>query len=324
MVSKSIIAFRTQTTDLINGYPLSQVFNTDQSGFNIEFLSGRTLTNKGEQIVKSSINQSHSKTHSYTIQPMLRMDGVLPPRILIVLQEKGGVLGPQVKQPLFEHPEILIKVNSSVKVGKIILKEWFAEAFFPLIEREAILILDSLSTYKNQALFDQEKPDRITYIMSAIPAGLTGTCQPLDVYFFRLYKAFARYISDYINYNKPDIKLHLRNTILHLQSCVFFQFRSPRFNDCFKYAWFKSGLLENFDRWLRFADPNKFCFPENIFEFECTSQACGRTCFIRCSWCNKTLCFEHFFNSPCHPNDIEFLKFHYCNKYEPAVEVGQC
>lgn len=314
-VSTNINQYRLETRDLIGNYAPNQIFNTDQSGFNVELLSGRTLTNKGEKSVFSTINQSRSHTHSYTIQPLFRMDGVLAPQLLIVLQEKDGVLGPIVSRDLFTHPEIYIKATTSGKVGKQILQEWFADIFFPQIEHEAVLILDSLSTYKNKAYFDQVKPNTVSYHFSIIPPGLTPSCQPLDVYFFRLYKAMIRRISDYINFNRPEIKLHIRNTILKLQACVYFQFRSPRFIDCRRYAWYKSGLLEDFDRSIRFPDPNKYCFPENILTRKCASQSCPKICYIQCSWCQKSLCFDHFFSTKLHINDNEFLKFHYCNNY---------
>lgn len=47
-------------------YGEKNIYNTDQSGFNIELLSNRTLENKGSSKVEIRIEQQHSATHSYT------------------------------------------------------------------------------------------------------------------------------------------------------------------------------------------------------------------------------------------------------------------
>lgn len=316
-VSEKVEEYREQVQNLVRKYKPSQVFNTDQSGFNIEFLSGRTLTKKGEKLVYASINQSHSETHSYTIQPTICMDGSTIDRLLIVLQEKGGEFGPYVKEKLFTHPEIFVTSTTSGKVTKTILKDWFIEVYFPTATDKSLLILDSFPTYKDRALIDKEKPRKKSYEVSTIPPGLTGYCQPLDVFYFRPYKSFHRHLSDHINFHEKEIELHKRNTILKLQACTFFQFRSPRFQNFIKYAWFKAGLSNSFDRSIRFNVPKQYCFNDDNILHKCSAPDCSKNCFIRCSWCSKFLCFEHFFTSPICKNDQEFLQFHYCLKFKP-------
>lgn len=303
---------------LEDGYTPDEIYNTDQSGFNIELLSGRTLEVQGSKLIQASINQSHSETHSYTIQPVISMNGITMPRLLVVLQEKNGVFGPIVRQRLFRHPEIHITSTTSGKVSKSILKEWFAEVYFPFASNHSVLILDSFSTYKDRKEIDDEKPPNKTYKVSTIPPGLTGYCQPLDVAYFRSYKSFFRKISDHINFHRNEIDLHARNTILKLQACTFFQFRSPRFHDFIKYAWYKAGLLTTtFDRTVRFPDPIHFCFDVDSISQDCSAPNCKHKCFIRCSWCAKFLCFDHFLEQPFVTNDPEFLQFHYCLKFSP-------
>lgn len=73
-VQEDIQQYRNQVRILSEDFQPGQIYNTDQSGFNIELLSGRTLTTKGEKMVYSSMNQSASETHSYTIQPTISMD----------------------------------------------------------------------------------------------------------------------------------------------------------------------------------------------------------------------------------------------------------
>lgn len=313
-VSERVREFRRNFTGemMEEGFTPDQIFNTDQSGFNLEELSHRTLAIQGSKLIQASINQSKSETHSYTIQPVISMDGKTMPRLLIVLQEKGGEFGPIVRQRLFHHPEVHITSTTSGKVSKLILKEWFAEVYFPFSPKHSVLVLDSFSTYQDRKEIDKEKPRNKTYRVSTVPPGLTGQCQPLDVNYFRSYKTFHRKISDYISFNRNEIELHARNTILKLQACTFFQFRSPRFHDFIKYAWYKAGLSDSFDRTVRFQDPIHFCFDVDSITKDCSVANCKQKCFIRCSWCTKFLCFKHFLEEPSVPNDYEFHHFHYC------------
>lgn len=259
------------------------MFNTDQSGFNIENLSGRTLEISGEKKVFSSANQSHSLTHSYTIQPMISMTGKLSEKLFIVLQEKDGKFGPLVRVKMFSHPEIYVVCTSSGKVNKSVLQEWFSEIYFPIAGRKSLLILDSFPTYKDRSNIDKEKPANVKYEISTIPPGLTPHCQPLDVTFFRPYKAMHRRFSDHINFHRPDISLHARDTILKLQACLNFLFRSPRFHSFIGYAWYKSGLHDNFDSSIYFEDPKHYCFADYLINVDCVAHNCHNPSFIRCS-----------------------------------------
>lgn len=235
-VKAQVEKYRDEVRELTKEFQPHQIYNTDQSGFNIELLSGRTLTTKGEKLVYSTINQSNSETHSYTIQPIISMGGVQVKKMLIVLQEPKGHFGPNVEKNLFRHDEIYTTANSSGKVSKAILKDWFKVVYFPSVSNQSLLILDSFPTYKDREQIDEEMPQNKTYSVSTIPPGLTGYCQPLDVSFFRQYKSFHRRVSDYINFHRPEIKLHARNTILKLQACTIFIFRSPRFDKFREYA----------------------------------------------------------------------------------------
>jgi len=69
------------------------VFNTDQSGFNLEMHTGRTLSFKGELKIEALAQSLNSMTHSYTIQPLISANGTLLSPLLIVLQEKDGIFG---------------------------------------------------------------------------------------------------------------------------------------------------------------------------------------------------------------------------------------
>ncbi len=50
-------------------YNLDFVFNTDQSGYNYEMVSTRTLSDKVVKINEGLVNSMNKVTHSYSIQP---------------------------------------------------------------------------------------------------------------------------------------------------------------------------------------------------------------------------------------------------------------
>lgn len=316
-VSATVKTFRTETKNKISKYAPHEIFNSDQSGFNIELLSGRTLAEKGSADVVSSIRQSFSMTHSYTIQPLISMSGELKQPLFIVLQEKDGSFGPLVTANLFRHPEIFVQCSSSGKLTKPLLKKWFVEVYFNSFTSQSLLLLDSYSGHKDLTEVNKHLPRGKTFNVAQISPGITGFCQPLDVFFFRSYKSFHRRLSDYINYHRPDIKLHERNIVLKLQAATFFQFRSPRFQKFIQYAWVKAGLNDNFAHTDRFEDPVHFCFDQTFDTNQCVATACNEICIIRCSWCKKLLCFDHFFLEPLELNDPTFFRIHYCKAHVP-------
>ena len=87
-----------------------------------------------------------------------------------------------------------------------------------------------------------------------------------------------------------DVNLHLRNNIIKLQSLVHNQLSSPRYINIFKQGWFKSNYIykkpDNFD------NPVEFGFGGS--QPHCEIPGCKNEAIIRCSWCQKYLCFKHF------------------------------
>jgi len=77
-------------------------YNSDQSGFNLEMHTGRTLAKKGVKTVSAVAQSIHALTHSYTIQPTVNANGELIGPLLLVLQEKGGQFGRTVERKMFK------------------------------------------------------------------------------------------------------------------------------------------------------------------------------------------------------------------------------
>ncbi|EZA58475.1 hypothetical protein X777_01174, partial [Ooceraea biroi] len=71
---------------------------------------------------------------------------------------------------------------------------------------------------------------------------------------------------------------------------------SPRFHNLFKYAWFKSGYIE--ERPPHFENPQfkiELCFSGKDIQEIPRCSICGAPSIIRCSWCKKYFCMQHFF-----------------------------
>lgn len=314
-VDDDVQAFRNEFKLAVAGKDPAQIFNTDQSGFNLELLSRRTLEVKGTKKVISTIRSKPSATHSYTVQFLISASGELKAPLFMIMQEQGGRFGERVQQTMFRHQEIYTVASTSGKINKDLMKEWFLDIYFDNVGVDSVLLLDSLTTYRDRAAIDREKPPEKTYTVITIPGGLTGYVQPLDVYFNRPYKAIMRKFSDYANFYCEDtLKLHSRDVIFKLQTIIHKQFRSPRFTNFLKHSWVKAGLIDapihdnavddDVDHW--FDDPNSFCFdPLEILLKPCL--VCNvKPCFIRCAWCKECFCFDHFFMSD---------EFHYCDNF---------
>lgn len=144
----------------------------------------------------------------------------------------------------------------------------------------------------------------------------SGMIQPWDVFGFRIYKNYVRYISEFVLLNDVNVVLSQRNSIIKLQSLVYNQFCSPRYVPMFQYSWFKvkeirfylfspkyksdiknvilyslfqSGYL--LERPESFVNPVRFCFHGSTI----LCSICQDVRLLTCSWCQAHLCFTHFF-----------------------------
>jgi len=248
----------------ITQYGAENIYNSDQSGFQLELHAGRTLAYKGTKRIESVVQSKTAITHSYTIQPTVSADGILLSPLFIVLKEVSGTFGPRVQETMFMAPNIFV--------------------------RKSVLLLDSWTGHCPN-IIQETKLESTEYIMLlTIPAGTTGNIQPLDVYGFRLWKNFIKHFSDIVMLLDLEINLHARNNILKLQSLTHGQFSSPRFRNLFRYAWYKSGYVENKPE--EFETPVEYCFKNQL---KSTCDICGSTAIITCAWCKKSLCINHFF-----------------------------
>ena len=275
----------------ISVYGVENIYNSDQSGFQLELHAGRTLAHKGAKRIESVVQSISATTHSYTIQPTVSADGRLLSPLFIVLKEVSGTFGPRVQETMFKATNIFVTASKSGKLTAHHFKIWLQDVFFPNVGPKSVLLLDSWTGHCPNIIQESKSESIEDIILLTIPAGTTGKIQPLDVYGFRLWKNFVKYFSDIVMLLNLEVDLHVRNNILKLQSLTHNQFSSPRFRNLFKYAWYKSGYVVNKPE--EFETPVEFCFKK---QSKPTCDICGATAIITCAWCKKSLCINHFFH----------------------------
>jgi hypothetical protein len=80
--------FLKEFHELLKDYTHKQIYNTDQVGIVKELHSTRTLSFVGEKTTYGAVASKNSTTHSYTIQPIISLDGTLVGPIYLCLQVK--------------------------------------------------------------------------------------------------------------------------------------------------------------------------------------------------------------------------------------------
>ncbi|EFN77720.1 hypothetical protein EAI_08664, partial [Harpegnathos saltator] len=275
----------------IGHYGLKNIYNSDQSRFQLEFHTGRILARKGTKKVQTVVQSLSSTTHSYTIQPTITADGRLLSPLSIVLKEVGGIFGPRVQENIFKARNIYTMASKSGKLTSQHVKTWLKDVYFPNVRAKSVLLLDSWTGQCPNIIAETRSEFATDIVLLTIPAGTMRKIQPLDVYGFRMWKNFIKYFSNMVMLLDLAINLHVRNNILKLQSLTHNQFSLPRFRNLFKYAWFKSRHVQN--KPTEFQTSVEFCFKSNT-KIYC--DICGQTTIIICSWCKKSLCVTHFFH----------------------------
>lgn len=156
----------------------------------------------------------------------------------------------------------------------------------------SLLLLDSWTGHCPASLNPHIPADKVAEILT-IPKKTTGMVQPLDVYGFRIWKAFVRKFSDIVILENYNVDLHQRNHVIKMQSLIHNQLSAPKFQNLFAYAWYKSGYLDI--RPGRFEHPVAFAFTADDAGYRPVCSVCGKKGFIKCAKCDQVLCFQHFY-----------------------------
>ena len=212
----------------------SQVLNTDQSRFDKEVHSGRTLCFQGVKHVTGAVGSLSATRQSYCIMPIMTIDGKLFPLLYVLVSEQSGRF-PQNKPD--DPPNIWSQAHTSANMTKKHLESFLSEVFTPSVSSEdkICLLVDSWSSFKDETTIRKHIPEIQDFKYHLCPAKCTGLKQPLDMYFFRPYKAFVKYITDSIIENSNFNVWH-RDNFMKLQSLTHAQFTAPLFKGLIRYA----------------------------------------------------------------------------------------
>ena len=283
----------------------SRVLNTDQSGFNYEMVSSRTLSTTGEKDTLGNIQSMNAMTHSYTLQVLISNAGDLAPKLLLCLQEPSGCFGPRVVEEVRKatSSNVYVTCSKSGKMDKSTLKEWIKNCLDPVIIGPTLLIQDSWGAQRDKTLFNESLTDPSLLEMMTIPPKATKYIQPLDVYFFRQYKLLARRLTDAIRGTGGEEKLRSRSIIIALHSFIYNQLSSDIFRPMLVYAWQSAGYdtpftVTSFDNVLKISLSIGFEGCSGIGN----SNSCPESAILRCVYCKSFLCARHCV-APLHYHD---------------------
>ena len=134
-----------------------------------------TLDFKGRKTVIARATNISALTHSYTIMPIINMDGKLAGKLFLVFREVGGAIPPTVLSRVSELVDTLgniyVTASKSGKMGLLELRQWYQYCFWPVAGENSLLLLDSWSVYKNQTVLDHTIPSDKCMTLKFIPPG---------------------------------------------------------------------------------------------------------------------------------------------------------
>lgn len=272
-------------------FPRHLIFNSDQSGFRYCHLGNRTLSHTGEKYTDVAVRSMNPLTHSYTIQPVINMQGQLLSPLFIVLKETAGEFGPRILPNLPEFPNLVVKCSKSGKLDGHLFKDWVNECLDLMFDDECVLYMDCWTGQSNEETYNLEgKKVNVEYF----PAQSTSFMQPEDLSLFHPWKDFVKRFINHCLITRSEITVHLRNNVLKLQSLIHNQFSSNVFEPMFKYGWYKAGFPVEY---IQYESLKEICF--NFNQPNCSTVSCKRLSFMQCAYtnCSKVLCVDCFFTS---------------------------
>ena len=125
----------------------------------------------------------------------------------------------------------------------------------------------------------------------AIPKKTTDRLQPLDVFYSLQMKSIILRAHDRVILDQLPITKRTRDNIIRLVSLMHNQMSAKFFNGLIRCACFASGYVDKHPGVFKTVDD--VCFDKHTVS--CQTTNCDQSPFIRCSWYDKSLCFNHFF-----------------------------
>lgn len=274
--------------NVLTQYDPTEVFNTDQSGFNYIVHTNRTLSYTGERITTATVESLNALTHSYTVQPLLNMNGNLVGKLYINLKETKNQFGPIVAQNMPNYENLYVTCTTSGKLDKGLIVKWKNEVFKDVVNNlhsgRCVIYVDSWGGHRDADLYQIEGKDVSVKIF---PKTSTKFMQPLDLYCNRQWKDVAKRLEEHAML--CGFRLDQRNDILKMQSLIYNQFQHPTFRPLWLCAWRLAGFEVPE---IPFEPMSKILFE---FNEDCSTLNCSNMPFIKCVHCSKVLCFICFF-----------------------------
>ena len=221
-------------------------------------------------------------------------------KLFITFQECKGKFGKRVDKKVRDLEKdlgnIRVFCSSSGLMDKLICQQWASELIDP--------------DYINQFIVSSEKPKILVCLdgypahwngnidnsfgewdveLLKIPERTTSVLQPLDCLFNHQLKYFVRKIENRVQIDDLDIKVYDRFNLMKMWSLIWEQFSSDKFVDLISYCFNKTFLQTK----NQFQTVRDICFTSKaIF---CDLDDCSDNFFMKCSICEKNICFNHFF-----------------------------
>ena len=299
-IAQEGLEYVERVNSLLPQFDSDQVYNFDQSGFQREIHRQVTLAICGTKGIDAVVDNLNAMSHSYTIMPLLVLSGRLGPKLYICLQEVSGHFPKtkvtEINTLVQKLGNVFVTCSTSGKMGTKDLHVYLENCFWPFAGNRSLLNVDSWTPFKKAQNFKPPKGCNKTVVVENIPPKTTYDRQPLDRQFFRTYKSSIKQIYDYSLRDKCfKSKLHHRDTIIKIHSFVYHQYSSPRFSSWLQRAWHVCGFA--IDEPSDIFNPHQYLFEFKRF-LKCDSNNCNNSFFVRCTWCQRVFCFDHFYNDP--------------------------
>lgn len=165
-----------------NKFKPSKIFNSDQSGFRYCHLGNRTLSFLGEKQSEGMVNSINPTTHSYTIQPVISMEGKLLSPLFVCLKESKVTFGPRVANDLPEFYNTEVVCSKSGKLDKHLFRIWVENWLSKMIDEsgKCLLYMDGWNGQADKSLFNLDDKE---VIVEYFADGSTSFSQPCDLVF---------------------------------------------------------------------------------------------------------------------------------------------
>ena len=172
-------------------------------------------------------------------------------------------------------------------LASIFFRGWYDMVLAPNTPKKCLPLSDAWPTQGDVDIYQKVPGCK----RLGIPQKTTDRLQPLDVLYNRQMKSIIRRAYDRVILDQLPIAMSTRDNIIRLVSLTHNQMSAKVFNGLIRYTWFASGYVDKHPGVFKTAD--EVCFDKHTISCQITN--CDQSPFIRCSWCEKSLCFNHFF-----------------------------